>query len=83
MPGDLIFSGLAMVDAGLMLAGILESVSRRPARVVATFTEAHARLLLGSWMNNMDLLRQVEVVSPSPVLAWDGEKAVLVNRAFL
>jgi hypothetical protein len=48
-------------------------------KVPATFTEAQARLVLGAWMNNMDLLRQVEVVSPSPVLAWDGEQAVLVN----
>jgi hypothetical protein len=51
----------------------------KEGNVPATFTEAHARLFLGSWMNNMDLLRQVEVVSPSPVLAWDGEQAVLVN----
>ncbi|MEI6078071.1 MAG: DUF3854 domain-containing protein [Verrucomicrobiota bacterium] len=43
-------------------------------------TEADARVFLGAWMNSRDLIQNVDVFSNVPVLAWDGQKAVLVNN---
>jgi hypothetical protein len=47
--------------------------------VPSNFTEADARVFLGSWMSSPDLIRHVDVFSNVPVLAWDGQRPVLVN----
>ena len=48
--------------------------------ITSRFKEADARVFLGAWMNSSDLIRHVDVFSSVPVLAWDGEKPVLVNN---
>jgi predicted transcriptional regulator len=53
---------------------------RNGEAVMSTVTEADARVFLGSWMNSPDLIRHVDVFSNLPVLAWDGQKPVLVNK---
>lgn len=45
----------------------------------SSFTEADSRVFIASAPNSPDLVRMVDVFSTVPVLAWDGEKAVLVN----
>jgi hypothetical protein len=53
--------------------------NRNGEEVASSFTEADARIFLGAWMDVPDLVRVVDVVSNVPVLAWNGEAAVLVN----
>jgi len=53
--------------------------NREGKTVTSSFTEADARVFLGSWMNSLDLVRSVDVFSHTPVLAWNGKEAVLVN----
>lgn len=48
--------------------------------VPKSLNEADARVFLTSWMEVPDLLQTVDVFSNVPVLAWDGNKAVLVNQ---
>jgi hypothetical protein len=52
---------------------------RNGEEVRSSFTEADARIFLASWMDVSDLVQTVEVFSSVPVLAWDGQQAVLVN----
>jgi hypothetical protein len=52
---------------------------RKGEAVKSRFTEADARVFLGAWMNSSDLVRHVDVFSSLPVLAWNGDKSVLVN----
>jgi hypothetical protein len=54
--------------------------NRNGETIASSFTEADARAFLGNWMNVPDLIRTVDVFSNVPVLAWDGQQAVLVNR---
>lgn len=53
--------------------------NRNGEATLSSFTEADARVFLGSWMNSPDLIRTVDVFSNVPVLAWDGQRPVLVN----
>jgi len=55
------------------------SKNRDGKTVASSFTEADARVFLGSWMNALDLVPSVEAFSHMPVLAWNGEEAVLAN----
>ncbi len=45
----------------------------------ANFPEAASRIFIASAVNSPDLVRTVDVFSNVPVLAWNGETAVLVN----
>ena len=54
--------------------------NREGSLMPSNFTEADGRIFLSSWMNSLDLMRNVDVFSNVPVLAWDGEKPVLVNN---
>jgi len=53
--------------------------TREGKMVASSFSEADARVFMGSWMNALDLVRSVDVFSHVPVLAWNGKEAVLVN----
>jgi len=47
--------------------------------VMSSFTEADARVFIGSWMNALDVVRAVEVFSNVPVLAWNNKGPALVT----
>jgi len=53
--------------------------NRKGEELRSSFTEADSRVFMMSAPNSPDLVRTVDVFSNVPVLAWDGEKAVLVN----
>ncbi len=54
--------------------------NRKGEELRSSFMEADARVFITSAPNSPDLVRTVDVFSNVPVLAWDGKKAVLVNR---
>lgn len=58
---------------------LFQSRDRNGEEVRSHFTEADARIFLASWMDVSELVQSVEVFSSVPVLAWDGQQAVLIN----
>jgi hypothetical protein len=53
--------------------------SKDGEQVASSFTEADARIFIGSSQNWPELVRTVDVFSNVAVLAWNGKEPVLVN----